>query len=158
MAMVALGVPGVADLDLKILATDIAVDTLRQAEAGVYAADRVEPVPPALRSRWFTKRRDPRLGADLYEVSAELKRRVVYRRLNLTAPPFPMSGPLDVVFCRNVLIYFDQPTRQRLIGGVEGLLAPGGLLCLGHTETLSGVRCALRMERPSVFRRAAERA
>ena len=69
-----------------------------------------------------------------------------------------MQGPFDVVFCRNVLIYFDQPTRQRLISGVEGLLAPGGLLCLGHTETLSGVRCGLRMERPSVFRRAAERA
>jgi chemotaxis protein methyltransferase CheR len=157
MAMTVLGVPGAAALDVKILATDIAVETLRQAQAGVYPADRVDPVPPALRSRWFTRQKDPRdPDGAVYAVRDELKQLVVFRRLNLTAPPFPMAGPIDVVFCRNVLIYFDQPTRQRLIGGLEGLLRPGGLLGIGHTETLSGIRSSLKLVRPSVFRRPAE--
>jgi chemotaxis protein methyltransferase CheR len=154
MAMTALGVPGADRLDLRILATDIAVDTLKKAQAGVYAADRIEPVPPPLRARWFTRRGDAKHPeGELYEVKDELKRLVVFRRLNLTSPPYPMSGPLDIVFCRNVLIYFDQPTRQKLISAVERLIAPGGLLCLGHTETLSGIRCNLKLVRPSVFRR-----
>jgi chemotaxis protein methyltransferase CheR len=78
---------------------------------------------------------------------------VSFRRLNLAEPPFPMQGPFDAVLCRNVLIYFEQPTRQRLVGAVEGLLRPGGLLCVGHTETLTGVRTGLRVIRPSVYRR-----
>jgi chemotaxis protein methyltransferase CheR len=157
MAMTVLGVPGAAELDVKILATDIAVETLRQAQSGVYTADRVDPVPPALRSRWFTRKEDPRdPDATLYTVRDELKRMVVFRPLNLAMPPFPMAGPLDVVFCRNVLIYFDQPTRQRLLPAIEGLLRPGGLLCIGHTETLSGIRSGFKMVRPSVFRRGAE--
>jgi chemotaxis protein methyltransferase CheR len=146
MAMTALGLDGAANADLKILATDISVDTLRQAAEG-------------RRRRWFTHhldRRDP--DGEVWEAGPELKQRVIYRRLNLAEPPFPMSGPLDVVFCRNVLIYFDQPTRQRLLSAVEKLLRPGGLLCIGHTETLSGIATSFKMHRPSVFRRPAERA
>jgi chemotaxis protein methyltransferase CheR len=159
MAMTALAVDGAAGVDLKILATDISVETLRQAAEGRYAASRLEPVPEALRRRWFTRRaesRDP--DEEVWEAGPELKERVVYRRLNLAEPPFPMSGPLDVIFCRNVLIYFDQPTRQRLLSAIEKLLRPGGLLCIGHTETLSGIATSLKMSRPSVFRRPAERA
>ncbi|MFL5264642.1 MAG: CheR family methyltransferase [Anaeromyxobacteraceae bacterium] len=157
MAMTVLGARGAAELDVKILATDIAAETLRQAQAGVYPEDRVEPVPPALRSRWFTRRQDPRdAEGTVHAVKDELKALVLFRQLNLAMPPFPMAGPLDVVFCRNVLIYFDQPTRQRLLTAVEGLLRPGGLLCIGHTETLSGIHSGLKLVRPSVFRRPAE--
>src|SRR5690242_16637860 len=134
MAMTALGVPGADSLDLKILATDIAVDTLRQAERGEYSAERVAPVPQALRARWFTRVPDPdEPGAELHRAGDALKALIAFRRLNLSAPPFPMAGPLDIVFCRNVLIYFDQPTRQRLISAIEGLMRPDGLLCIGHT-------------------------
>ena len=157
IAMTALGVKGVQALDLKILATDISTDTLRQAAEGCYAAARMEPVPQALRARWFTCKRDPQEPtAEVWEAKPELKSRVAFRRLNLAEPPFPMVGPFDVVFCRNVLIYFDQPTRQRLISAIESLLRPGGLLCIGHTETLTGVRSAFKMQRPSVFRRSGE--
>ncbi|GEJ59223.1 CheR family methyltransferase [Anaeromyxobacter diazotrophicus] len=159
MAMTALGLDGVAGADLKILATDISVDTLRQATEGRYGTPRLEPVPEGLRRRWFKRHPDPRdPDGELWEAGPELKARVVYRRLNLAEPPFPMNGPLDVVFCRNVLIYFDHPTRQRLISAVEKLLRPGGLLCIGHTETLSGIDTRLKMQRPSVFRRPTERA
>jgi chemotaxis protein methyltransferase CheR len=157
MAMTALGVKGVEGSDLKILATDIAADTLRQAAEGSYAAARMEPVSPALRARWFIHKTDPHDGmADFWAVRPELKSRIAFRRLNLAEPPFPMQGPFDVVFCRNVLIYFDQPTRQRLISAIERLLRPGGLLCIGHTETLSGIHSSFRMQRPSVFRRPEE--
>jgi chemotaxis protein methyltransferase CheR len=159
LAMTALGVKGVEALDLKILATDIAVETLRQAAHGVYSTQRMEPVPEPLRKRWFTRRPDPKdPEAELWEARPALKELVSFRHLNLAEPPFPMSGPLDVVFCRNVLIYFDQPTRQRLISAIEGLLKPGGLLCIGHTETLSGIKCSLKMQRPSVFRKPEVRA
>ncbi len=158
MAMTALGVDGVAQADARILATDIAADTLRQAAEGRYGASRVEPVPKALLGRFFDRQSDPAdADGDLYVVKPELRRMVQFARLNLAQPPFPMKGPFDVVFCRNVLIYFDTPTRQRLIGAIEGLLAPGGLLCIGHTETLSGIRSGLRMTRPSVFRAPVER-
>ena len=158
MAMTALGVKGVEKLDLKILATDIAMETLRQAAHGLYAAQRMEPVPEPLRKRWFSRRADPKdAEAELFEARDALKQLVVFRPINLAEPPFPMSGPLDVVFCRNVLIYFDQPTRQRLITAIEGLMKPGGLLCIGHTETLSGIACSFKMQRPSVFRRTEAR-
>jgi chemotaxis protein methyltransferase CheR len=111
-------------------------------------------VPPGLRQRWFTSRPDPRdPDGELWEAKAALKELIVFRRLNLAEPPFPMSGPLDVVFCRNVLIYFDTPTRQRLVSAIEALLKPGGLFCIGHTETLSGLRTGFKMQRPSVFRK-----
>ncbi|HEX7625260.1 MAG TPA: CheR family methyltransferase, partial [Anaeromyxobacteraceae bacterium] len=110
MAMTALGVEGVAQADVMILATDISVDTLRQATEGRYAASRLEPVPEALRRRFFTRLPGPSdRENELWEVRPEVKALVTYRRLNLAEPPFPMKGPLDVIFCRNVLIYFDQP-------------------------------------------------
>lgn len=153
MAMVALDVPGIERCDLKILATDIALDTLRQAARGRYGASRVSPVPAEVRERRFTRvpdADDPDGAA--YEVRPEVKALVTFRRLNLVQPPFPMRGPFDAVFCRNVLIYFDQPTRQRLLSGMEPLIARGGLLCVGHTETLNGIRGDFTLVRPSVFR------
>ncbi|HVP68846.1 MAG TPA: CheR family methyltransferase [Anaeromyxobacteraceae bacterium] len=149
MAMTLLDVPGLAGVDWRILATDIAVGTLDEARAGRYAAGRVENVPPPKRKRYLTAG----AGAAHCEVASPVRERVFFQRLNLAAPPFPMRGPLDVVFCRNVLIYFDQATRGRLVLEIERLLAPGGLFCIGHTETLNGVRSRFRMVRPSVFRK-----
>ena len=158
MAMTVLGLNGAEKADVKILATDIAADTLAQAAAGRYGAERVEPVPPPLRARWFDKRADPRdPSGEIYEVKAALRSMVSFGRLNLAQPPFPMKGPFDVVFCRNVLIYFDNVVRQRLLSAVESLLAPGGLLCIGHTETLNGIQSRLKLVRPSVFRLGGER-
>ncbi len=149
MAMTLLEARGGAELDLKILATDISLQSLDEARTGVYPAPRIEPVPAKHREDWLRRSKD---SPDLWEVSSEVKRLVTFKRINLSTPPFPMRGPLDVVFCRNVLIYFDQPTRQRLISEIERLITPGGLLCIGHTETLNGIQTRLRMLRPSLFR------
>jgi len=150
MAMTLLDVPGLASTDWRILATDIAVATLEEAKAGRYPSGRIEAVPDSLRKRFFASA--PSGGH--HEAVRALKERIFFQNLNLAAPPYPMRGPLDVVFCRNVLIYFDQPTRARLIHEAERLLAPGGLFCVGHTETLSGLQTKFRMVRPSVFRKS----
>jgi len=149
MAMALLDVPGLASVDWRILATDIAVATLEEAKLGRYPQARLEGVPEQKRKRFFASAG----GGAHHEAVAALKQRIFFQNLNLAAPPYPMRGPIDVVFCRNVLIYFDQPTRARLVREVERLLAPGGLFCVGHTETLSGLKTRFRMVRPSVFRR-----
>ncbi len=155
MLMTALAVEGAEQLDLKLLATDIAVDTLKQAADGCYPPSRLDPVPAPMRDRWFERRKDPRSPEGEWLVARPaLRERVVFGRLNLAEPPYPMRGPMDVVFCRNVFIYFDQPTRQRIVSAIEPLLGPGAIFCVGHTETLSGIRSGLKLQRPSVFRQA----
>lgn len=139
---------GGRELDFQILATDISSRVLEHARAGIYTSDRIGSVPEGVRRRFLQTVRG---RADAYQVRPEITERVHFRRLNLSAPPFPMKGPFDVVFCRNVLIYFDQAVRQRLITAIDGLLRPGGWLCIGHTETLTGIRHGLRLVRPSTF-------
>ncbi|HTP50363.1 MAG TPA: CheR family methyltransferase [Anaeromyxobacteraceae bacterium] len=148
MAMTLLDVQSLASVDWRILATDIAAATLDEARAGRYPSGRTETIPPSKRKRFLAHS-----GPSHHEVVPGVKEKVSFQRLNLAAPPYPMRGPLDAVFCRNVLIYFDQPTRERLVHEVERLVAPGGLLCIGHTETLNGMRTRFKMVRPSVFRR-----
>jgi chemotaxis protein methyltransferase CheR len=138
--------------DFRILATDISTRVLAQARDGVYPGARLAPLSKAQLTRHFRRLRDhadPEL--ERYEVLDQLKERITFARLNLSAPPFPMKGPLDMVFCRNVLIYFDRRVRQGLISEIERLLRPGGTLVIGHTETLTGIQSRFRMLRPSVF-------
>jgi chemotaxis protein methyltransferase CheR len=136
------------DIDFKLLATDISTHVLARAQEGVYPLERLEAIPPSFVTRFFKRSDSPE---HMYHVREEVKRHVVFRRLNLSQPPFPMQGPFDIVFCRNVLIYFDLPVRQRLLEAVQGLLRPGGWLFLGHTETMTGVTTGFRVSRPSVF-------
>jgi chemotaxis protein methyltransferase CheR len=159
MAMVLAGMPGLGGCDWKILATDIAAATLAHARTGHYEKSRVEPVPRPLAERFLARLPDPAgEEEDRFAVADDLRTRVVFQPLNLTRPPFPMKGPFDVVFCRNVFIYFDQPTRQRVVSAIEKLLRPGGLFLLGHTETLNGIQTRMKMQRPSVFQLPAEAA
>jgi len=78
---------------------------------------------------------------------------MVFRRVNLSAPPFPMTGPLDAVFCRNVMIYFDDAVRLRLLDEANRLLKPGGYLVVGHAESLAGMISDFKYVRPSVYRK-----
>jgi chemotaxis protein methyltransferase CheR len=136
------------DIDFKLLATDISTHALTDARQGLYSIDKLTAIPRAFLTRFFQRDES---ASDTYRVRDEVKQHVVFRRLNLAQPPFPMRGPLDVVFCRNVLIYFDLPVRQRLLTAISALLRPEGWLFLGHTETLTGITTGLRMARPSVF-------
>lgn len=140
-------------VDSLILATDISTQVLAHATRGVYDASRLGPLTPARRNRFFTKLDGPAGAEPQYEASQELRKLLVFKRLNLSVTPMPMRGPLDVVFVRNVMMYFDNTVRQALISEVERLLRVDGLLLIGHAESLGGIRTSLTQLRPSVFRK-----
>lgn len=123
--------------DARILATDIDSQVLARAAAGVYAEDRVEGLAPARARRWF--RRGSGANAGRVKVDAALHALIAFRQLNLMDSAWPMRGPFDILFCRNVVIYFDKPTQCRLFERYADLLAPQGFLYIGHSESLHGV-------------------
>lgn len=135
---------------VRILATDISTEVLGRAHRGCYPAERVALIP-----REFSLRHLSVTRSGEHQVSQALRSMVTFSSINLSRPPFPMRGPFDVVFCRNVMIYFDRDTRQRLVGDIERLLAPGGLLMLGHAESLAGIECAMKACAPAVYQKAA---
>lgn len=119
--------------DIRILATDVDSAVLERARRGVYGADRVRNLDPRRLERFFTEQRG---GSEpTYTIRPEVARLVVFRHLNLMHP-LPMRGPLDVIFCRNVIIYFDRDTQRDLFARIAPLQRPGHLLFLGHSESL----------------------
>jgi chemotaxis protein methyltransferase CheR len=124
--------PDAANLDVKILATDIDPNMVAEGRAGVYREEAIMPVPVDLRRRWFKK-----AGQDRWEVADELRALVSFRELNLIGD-WPMKGKFDVIFCRNVVIYFDEPTQERIWSRFAPMLEPGGTLYIGHSERVSG--------------------
>jgi chemotaxis protein methyltransferase CheR len=140
------------ECDIRILATDISTRVLAAAREGVYPDARMETVPPGLAPRHFEKIR----GEDgaYWSARPELRDLVRFARLNLATPPFPMQGPMDVIFCRNVMIYFDNAVRGRLLAEFHRLLRPGGYLLVGHSESLAGLTDGFRCLRPSIYARS----
>lgn len=136
------------DVDMRILGTDICTEALERSVAGRYEEEKLAPVPLDLRQRWFVKE-----AGGTFSASRQLRDMVVFRRMNLARPPFPMHGPLDAVFCRNVMIYFDDAVRHGLLDEANRLLKPGGLLFVGHAESLAGMISDFKYVRPSVYRR-----
>lgn len=133
MAMVLLGLdPEAATLDIRILATDIDPAVLARARAGRYDADSAGSLPAEPRLRWFEED-----GGGGVRVRPALQRPVVFGELNLAAG-WPVRGPFDVIFCRNVTIYFDRQGQERIWAGFARLLPPGGVLCIGHSERVTG--------------------
>jgi len=137
-------------VDWRILATDISTKVLAKAEAGTFVDSKLTGLAHGEMNRFFE--RGP--GKDEHTVQPAMRTKIAFRRLNLITTPYTLRGPLDIIFCRNVMIYFDQATRQKVISGMECLLRPGGYLLIGHAEALSGVRTGLRMIRPSIFLRS----
>lgn len=133
----------------KILGTDLSTRVLDIARRGHYEARHLEKVSESNVRRFFSRSREDHERPHV--VSDELKRMITYARLNLAKPPFPMRGPFDVVFCRNVMIYFDNEVRRGLLAEINRLLKPGGYLMVGHAESLSGMLSNFRSVEPSVY-------
>lgn len=133
-----------------ILATDISARALATAQKGIYKSENVFRLPAALREKWMAPGPD-----DTLHVVDSLRREVTWRRLNLVGASFPYKRPMDVVFCRNVMIYFDEPTRRDVVRRIAEVTRPGGWLFIGHAETLGRSDAAWRFERPGVYRRVA---
>jgi chemotaxis protein methyltransferase CheR len=123
--------------EYQILATDLSTRVLDAAARGVYRSERVEPVPGPLRSRYIMRSRNRAEG--LVRVHPDLRARVSFQRLNFRDPAYDVGPPLDVVFCRNVLIYFDKEFQRELLLRLIARIAPGGYLFLGHTESIHGM-------------------
>jgi len=127
--------PNVLDYDFKILATDIDPKILAVARQGAYDEQALETVSPAIRKQWFKEVEIN--GRRKFQVDDRLKRLITYNELNLMAQ-WPFKGKFDVIFCRNVVIYFDEPTQMRIWTRFADLLPIGGHLYIGHSERVSG--------------------
>ena len=131
----------------RILATDISERVLEQARAGIYTERQVEDIPVELRKTAFTRRP----GQDGLSIHVDLRKMVRFARLNLM-DAWPMKGPFQAIFCRNVMIYFDHPTQERLVNRFASLLAPGGHLFIGHAESLTGLQHPYEYVQPALYR------
>ena len=142
--------PDLRRWDVRILATDLDSDVLARAKRGVYAEDRVKNLSAQRRDRFFNQKRE---GDGLcYEVAPELRELITFKQLNLMHP-LPMRGPLQAIFCRNVIIYFDKETQRDLFGRISQLQRPGDLLFLGHSESLFKVSEVYALMGKTVYRR-----
>ncbi len=131
--------------DFRILATDICTTVVATAKQGTYTAQQLADVSPQRRQRFFTPAGDGRAT-----VTPELRAPISFANLNLMAS-WPMSGPFDLILCRNVMIYFDKPTVTRLVSRFHALLAPGGHLFIGHSESLTAIEHGYRYVQPAVY-------
>ncbi len=119
---------------VRILASDVDTHVLEKARLGIYPMDRVEKLPEQWVRKYFLKGQGSQQG--LVRVKPELQSMVTYRQINLLDASWPMRGPFDAIFCRNVMIYFDKPTQRRILEKFVPLMAPDGLLFAGHSESL----------------------
>jgi chemotaxis protein methyltransferase CheR len=138
------------DLRFSLMATDISTRVLDRAREGIYDADRVQAVPLALKQKYVLKSKDR--GRSLVRIVPELRNAVQFKRLNLMEESFSFSEPLDVIFCRNVIIYFDRTTQEQLISRFCRVLKPEGYLFLGHSESVHGFDLPLRRLTSTVYR------
>ncbi|NOQ94499.1 MAG: chemotaxis protein CheR [Methylophaga sp.] len=125
--------PNFDEWDVKILATDLDANVVAQGQSGIYRADRITGIPDDRIKRWFRRGRGEQ--SDMVKVSSELQQMISFKRLNLLHE-WPMSGPFDLMFCRNVVIYFDKDTQRVLFDRYADILAPEAHLFIGHSETL----------------------
>ena len=134
-----------------VLATDICTAVLAKAAMGIFKSEVVRPVPQDLRRKYFMRSRDPE--SDLLRVVPEVRALVEFRRVNFMDADFGLAESPEIVFCRNVIIYFDRPTQVRLLEKLTRQLAPGGYFFAGHSESLQGMDLALVPVAPAVYRK-----
>lgn len=143
-------VPFAAGWDVKILATDIDTNVLEKGRAGIYVEERARDIPAAYRRRFVS--RGVGANAGRIRMREELRSLITFRRLNLM-DAWPMSGPFDIIFCRNVVIYFDKPTQKVLFDRYADLMRPDGHLFVGHSETLFKVSTRFSLVGRTIYRR-----
>ena len=141
--------PEAPSLDIKILATDIDTRILAQGREGLYPEDLIAPIPASFRDRWMHRdTEDPRS----WRIGPEARALVTFKELNLIGH-WPVSGPFDAIFCRNVVIYFDEPTQEKVWSRFIPLLAPEGHLYIGHSERVGPTVSGVRSDGLTIYRR-----
>lgn len=138
--------------DLTLLATDISTKMLKTAIAGVYAKERIGRLPVGVTQQNFDKIADKASGRESFRVKPAVKQIIKFRHFNLMEP-FNFKRPFDIIFCRNVMIYFDKQTQQKLVDKYYHNLAVGGLLFVGHSESLTGIKHSFRYVEPTIYQK-----
>ncbi|MND49033.1 Chemotaxis protein methyltransferase [compost metagenome] len=139
------------DRDYFILATDLSTDVLQKAQKGIYSSDMMAPVPPEMMRRYVM--RATNAHRQEMRVAPMLRQKVGFARMNLMDAKYPIGDPMHIIFCRNVLIYFDKQTQQQVLTRLCNSLVPGGYLFIGHSETVSGFDLPIRQVANTIFKR-----
>lgn len=139
------------DRDYFILATDLSTDVLQKAQKGIYSSDMMAPVPPEMMRRYVM--RATNAHRQEMRVAPALRQKVGFARMNLMDAKYPIGDPMHIIFCRNVLIYFDKQTQAQVLTRLCNSLAPGGYLFIGHSETVTGFDLPIRQVANTIFKR-----
>ncbi len=131
--------------------SDISSKVLQKASDGIFAEDRVSKMPQNLLKTYFQKGQGRWEG--YYRVKPQLRQNLTFQLLNLMDPSFPFREPFQVIFCRNVMIYFDRPTQEDLVNRLARYIVPGGYLMIGHAESLTGIKHPLKMIKPAIYKK-----
>jgi len=137
-------------IQIQILATDISTRVLKKASDGIYEKEKLEKIPYDLKSRYFQRGINKRSG--YFRVKPQLRKLISFKRLNLIEP-FPPGNTFHIIFCRNVMIYFDKQTQARIVEKFYGALEKEGFFFIGHSESLTNINHAFQYVQPSVYRK-----
>ena len=143
-------IPQIRNWDVRVLATDLDTSVIDTAVRGIYSEEKVSHLPEEYLKNWFQKGKGGRQG--MVRVAPEVRELVTFRHLNLMHD-WPMNGFFDVIFCRNVVIYFDRDTQQRLFDRFADIMVPQGHLLIGHSESLNNVSDRFQLIGRTIYRR-----
>ncbi len=135
-------------IDAGLLATDISLAALKEARNGEYAEAKLRELPASYRSSYFIKK-----DGETWAINDDIRSMVMFKRLNLMAENYPMKGLFNAVFCRNVMIYFNQESREKVVNALFRYIKPGGYLFIGHSESLNRESCPFEYVKPAVYRK-----
>jgi chemotaxis protein methyltransferase CheR len=140
-----------SDLGYSIVATDLSTDVLQTARRGIYTEDVIAPVPRDLQRKYVMAAKQP--GRREVRISPKLRSKVGFARMNLMDEKYPVGDPMHIIFCRNVLIYFDKQTQSGVLNRLCACLAKGGYMFIGHSESITGFDLPLKQVSNTVFQR-----
>lgn len=141
---------GHEDWDFQVLGTDVSPEVLQVAARAIYSEESVERVPPRMRSKYLMRSRDRKRRQ--VRIVPEMRAKMAFKQLNLMEP-FSLAQKMDIIFCRNVLIYFDKEVQERILRKLIQCLRPGGYLFIGHSESLAGTYLPLQQDTPAVYKK-----
>ncbi|WP_320202780.1 CheR family methyltransferase [Agrobacterium rosae] len=135
--------------DFNILATDLSTDVLMKAQSGIYSKDLVDPVPPEFKRKYVMQAKEKQRND--VRIATKLRSKIGFARMNLMNPTYEIGDPVHILFCRNVLIYFDKKTQTHVLTQLCKCLAPGGYLLIGHSETVTGIDLPIKQVANTIF-------
>ncbi|POO55991.1 CheR family methyltransferase [Agrobacterium rosae] len=135
--------------DFNILATDLSTDVLMKAQSGIYSKDLVDPVPPEFKRKYVMQAKEKQRND--VRIATKLRSKIGFARMNLMNATYEIGDPVHILFCRNVLIYFDKKTQTHVLTQLCKCLAPGGYLLIGHSETVTGIDLPIKQVANTIF-------